>query len=68
LCSKEQEQHNVLKSSGKLLQEAEKKLASAIKAGNIDDISHGLLEVARKRMNDATSELCDIASKRKKNE
>jgi len=57
-----------LKSSGKLLQEAESKLADAIKAGDIDaiGISHGLLEVARKRMDNATNELCSIAEKRRR--
>ena len=50
------------------MQKAEQKLANAIKAGDIDTIgiSHRLLEVARKRMDGATAELCDIATKRKK--
>ena len=58
LLATEKEQHNILKSSGKLLQVAESKLADAIKAGDIDaiGISHGLLEVAHKQMDNATNE------------
>lgn len=69
LLAVKEEQHNILKSSGKILHEAEQKLSDAIKAGDIDriGISHGLLEVARKRMDAATTELCSIAAKRKKN-
>jgi len=69
LQGKEKEQHNILKSSGALLHEAEEKLSTAIKSGNIDQIgiSHGLLEVARKRMDSATAELCSIAQTRKRN-
>jgi hypothetical protein len=63
----EKEQRNILRGSGKLLEEAEGKLKDAIKAGNIDQISvaHGLLEVARKRMDLATGELSTLAAKRK---
>jgi hypothetical protein len=66
LLSSEKEQHNILKSAEKVLQEAESKLANAIKAGDISQIgiSHGLLEVARKRMSTATDELCAISTKR----
>lgn len=67
LCVKEKEQHNILNACAKLLQEAEGKLSDAIKAGNTDQlgVSHGLLEVARKRMDGANVELGSIASKRK---
>ena len=39
-----------------------------MKAGDIDaiGISYGLLEVARKRMDKATNDLCSIAEKRKR--
>ena len=66
LLATEKEQHNILKSSGKLLQEAESKLADAIKAGDIDAIGISLLEVARKRMDNTTNELYSIAEKRKR--
>jgi len=58
-----------MSSAEKVLEEAGAKLACAIKAGDIHQIgiSHGLLEVARKRMSNATEELCSIAMKRKKN-
>jgi hypothetical protein len=46
LLTTEKEQHNILKSSVKLLQKAEIKLADAINAGDIDKIyiSHVLLD------------------------
>ena len=49
-----------------MLKEAEAKLSDAIKAGSMDNISvaHGLLEVARKRMDTATDELPKLATKR----
>ena len=67
LQTSEKEQHNLLKSGGLLLHEAESKLHEAIKTGDMDRISiaHGLLEVARKRMESATNKLCGVASKRK---
>jgi hypothetical protein len=62
----EAEQRNLLSSSVTLLHEAEKKLSDAIKSGSLDSISiaHGLLEVARKRMDEANRELACLAKKR----
>lgn len=67
ISSSEKEQRNLLHGAGALLKEAEEKLSDAIKAGNMDQISvaHGLLEVARKRMDSATDELSKLAAKRK---
>ena len=67
LQTTEKEQHNLLKSGSVLLHEAESKLQEAIKTGDMDRISiaHGLLEVARKRMESATTMLCGVAAKRK---
>ena len=66
---REKEQHNILKSSSNLLKEAETKRANAINDGDFDQIGigHGLLK-ARKRMDNATAELCScsIAAKHKK--
>jgi len=61
----EKKQHNLLHGAGVLLKEAEAKLSGAIKAGNMDNISvaHGLLEVARERMDTATDELSKLATK-----
>lgn len=66
ITAAEKEQHNLLSGSGALLKEAETKLAEAIRAGNMDNISiaHGLLEVARCRMNAATKTLSKMAEKR----
>lgn len=60
----EAEQRNLLSSSVTLLHEAEKKLSDAIKSGSLDSISiaHGLLEVARKRMDEANRELACLAT------
>ena len=46
------------------MKEAEAKLSDAIKAGNMDHISiaHGLLEVARRRMQDTTHGLSKAKS------
>ena len=53
--------------SGVLLQEAEGKLSDAIKAGNMDQISVAhAIEIARKRMSEATNELSTLAAKRKR--
>src|SRR6218665_2449525 len=62
----EKEQHNLLSGSGALLKEAEPKLAEASRASNMDNISiaHGLLEVARRRMNEATQTLSKLVEKR----
>ena len=59
------EQHNLFSGSGALLKEAETELAEAIRAGNMDNISiaHGLLEVARHRINEATKTLSKLAEK-----
>ena len=67
ISKSEKEQHNILKGSVSLLTEAEGKLADAIKAGNMEMISvaHGLLEVARCRMDSATGKLSALAGKRK---
>lgn len=64
----ESEQRKALSASGVLLQEAEGKLSDAIKAGNMDQISvaHAMIEIARKRMNEATTELAALANKRKR--
>ena len=64
----ETEQWKALSASGVLLQEAEGKLSDAIKAGNMDQISvaHAMLEIARKRMSEATTELSALAVKRKR--
>ena len=64
----ETEQRKALSASGVLLQEAEGKLSDAIKAGNMDQISvaHAMIEIARKRMNEATNELSTLANKRKR--
>ena len=45
-------QRNLLHGSGVLLKDAESTMSESIKGGNMDQISvtHGLLEVARKRM------------------
>ena len=54
-------------SSGELLWETELKLADAIKARDIDRfrISHGLLQVARMRMDGATNAKLNSADKSK---
>jgi len=64
----ETEQRKALSASGVLLQEAEGKLSDAIKAGNMDQISvtHAMLEIALKRMSEATTELSALAEKRKR--
>lgn len=66
LAKAEVEQRNILRSTASLLKEAEGKLSEAIKSGNMDTtaVAHGLLEVARKRMDDANSELVALAKKR----
>ena len=54
----ETEQRKALSASGVLLQEAEGKLLDAIKAGNMDQIisvAHAMIEIARKRMSEATN-------------
>ena len=63
----ETEQRSILKGSEALLKEAEKKLSDAIKSGDMDMVSvgHGLLEVARSRMDGATEQLSILAGKRK---
>ena len=63
----EKEQCSILSSSGSLLQEAEAKLNEAIKAGDLDKIAvaHGLLEIGRKRLTQATTDLSNLAEKRK---
>jgi len=50
------------------LQEAEGNFSDAIKASNMDQISvaHAMLEIARKRMSEATTELSALAAKRKR--
>lgn len=67
ISSEEKEQRNLIHGAGVLLKEAEAKLSDAIKIGNMDQISvaHGLIEVARKRMDSATEELAKLAAKRK---
>jgi hypothetical protein len=62
----EHQQHSLLSSSNVVLHEAEAKLSSAIKMGNVDQIAiaHGLLEVANKRVTEVTSELSKLAEKR----
>ena len=64
----ETEQRQALSASGVLLQEAEGKLSDAIKAGNMDQISvaHAMIEIARKRMSEATNKLSTLAAKRKR--
>src|SRR6218665_2642833 len=66
ITAAEKEQHNLLSGSGALLKEAETKLAEASRASNMDNISiaHGLLEVARRRMNEATQTLSKLVEKR----
>jgi hypothetical protein len=64
----EKEQRNVIASAGSFLKEAETKLSDAIKAGDLDKIyvAHGLLEIARKRTNEATDELGKLSGRRKR--
>lgn len=68
ILSAETEQRKMLSGSSALLQEAELKLSEAIKLKDIDKITvaQGLLEIGRKRMNEATSELAILAEKRRK--
>ena len=68
LFATEKEQHNILKSAQVLFCESESKLADAIKHGDMDRVSvaHSFLEVARKRTDAATKELCVVAETRKK--
>jgi len=51
-------QRKALSASGVLLQDAEGKLLDVIKAGNMDQIisvAHAMIEIARKRMSEATN-------------
>ena len=63
----EKDQRNIRSSSGSLLQEAEAKLNEAIKADYLDKIAvaNGLLEIGRKRLTQATTDLSNLAEKRK---
>jgi len=67
ITTAEKEQRTILSSLGALLQEAEAKLSEAIKAGDLDKIAvaHGLLEIGRKRLTPATTDLSSLAEKRK---
>ena len=64
----EKEQHNAILRSNAILKEAEEKLSVAVKAGNLDEIAiaHGLLEIGRKRISEATTELAKLAVRREK--
>ena len=67
ITAAEKEQCNILSSSGSLLQEAEAKLNEAIEVGDLDKIAiaHGLLEISRKRLIQETTDLFNLAEKRK---
>jgi len=67
MLTAESKQRIILQGSGNLLKEAESRLSEAILLADMDKISiaHGLLEVARQRMDSATTSLADIAVKRK---